>query len=185
MTGSAQLEANIVDTVATVEKVLAQFEKSLVDAGFADGAQTYVRLADTVIGQRLWAESSGMAAEARFEAVAGHARAIHAMLTPYVDAFRRLGAIGAASLLDDGGAGDGGAGGGAAGAGATDSPVDPVGAAVLAELDRAGRPLSATALRAALGIDKRALATALDQLAATGHVQRTESSGRVIVARRI
>lgn len=169
-TPAEQLEGNIVATVATAESVLAHFERSLVDAGFAEGAQSYTRLAETLIGQRLWTETSGMAAGARFEAVAAHARSIHAMLVPYVEAFHRLAAL-SAPLSGD------------ADGDASPEEGDLLGERILETLDAAGRPLSATALRAALGVPKAELATALDRLAEGGEIERRRLSGREHIRR--
>ncbi len=167
-----QLESNIVATVATAEAVLAHFEQSLVASGFAEGATSYARLADTLIGQRLWAETSGMAHDARFAAVAAHARAIHSLLLPYVQAFQRLGALGVANLLEE----DPPA--------SVDAPdVDPLDTTVLDAIERAGRPMSVTALRAAVGAPKHALVATLDRLASTGQIERRQVSGRELIRR--
>ena len=180
-TSTQELETNIVATVSTAEAVLAHFEQSLVAAGFAEGAQSYVRLADTLIGQRLWAETSGMASDARFTAVAIHARAIHAMLLPYTEAFERLAALAAPTLLGDAGT--------SASLSAPDEPVgaafdhDPLTRRALEALDAATRPLSTTALRAALGVSKTELLAALDQLFEAALIERHRTAGRELIKR--
>jgi hypothetical protein len=180
-TSTQQLETNIVATVSTAEAVLAHFEQSLLAAGFAEGAQSYVRLTDTLIGQRLWAETSGMAGDARFTAVALHARAIHALLLPYTEAFERLAALAAPRLLGD--------------ADTSESPLappeavgadfdhDPLTLRVLEALDAATRPRSTTALRAALGVTKSELLAALDRLFEAALIERHRTSGRELIKR--
>lgn len=175
MAAGQQLEANIVATVATAEAVLSHFERSLLEAGFADGAEPYRQLSETLIGQRLWAESSGTATSARFAAVGARARAIHALLLPYVEAFGRLTVLAAPSLLDDDDSGPPAA--------RADAEADPLDAAVLAALDTAGRPLSMTALRAELGVPRAELLAAVERLAAAGSVRRRTASGRELVSR--
>ncbi|MGE0228741.1 MAG: hypothetical protein AB7I38_01095 [Dehalococcoidia bacterium] len=177
-----QLTGNIRATVSTAEAVLAHFEQSLRDAGFADNAQSYTQLAETLIGQRLWAESSGTAADARFEAVAVHARAIHALLLPYVEAFYRMAALGAPSLLNESAS--------AAEAvtqhetSATPEALDdPLAPRILEALARAERPLSVTALRAELGVPKADLIGGLDRLSASGQIDRKRVAGREHVSR--
>ena len=173
MSKTEQLASNIVATVATAEAVLAHFEKSLLDAGFAEGSASYVQLADTLVGQKLWADTSGMAPGARFGAVAAHAQAIHALLLPYVDAFQRLSALALPTLLDD--------------VPASEAPAaddDPVAHGLLTAIDNAGRPLSTSALRAELRVSKAELTEAVDRLVDAGHVERRHSSGRELIARR-
>lgn len=198
MTAAQQLEGNIVATVSTAEAVLTHFERSLLDAGFAEGAESYLRLSETLIGQRLWAESSGTASGAPFRAVAARARAIHALLLPYVEAFGRLSALAAPSLLGEAEhAADSGPTP-AAPVGRTSVPsratgrvlregtapeADPVATGVLAALDAAGRPLSLTALRAALKVPRPELLAAVDRLAAAGDLERRTASGRDMVTR--
>ena len=183
MTRSTQeLETNIVATVSTAETVLAHFEQSLLAAGFADGAQSYVRLADTLIGQRLWAETSGMASDARFAAVATHARAIHALLLPYVQAFERLTALAAPTLLSGAGASSPAIPASLEAMGAV-LDHDALAQRVLKALDDAKRPVSTTALRAALGVSKRELLAALDRLFEAGEIERHATSGREQIKR--
>lgn len=201
MTKSAarQLEGSILATVSTAEAVLTHFERSLIDAGFAEGAESYTRLADTLIGQRLWAESSGTASRAPFSAVAARARAIHALLLPYVEAFGRLSVLASPSLLGGperagnaspatdpaalGTSATDPAAGRAAGEGGTGPDDDPLATAVLAALDAAGRPLSLTALRAVLKVPPPELLAAVERLAVAGRVERRTASGRELVSR--
>jgi hypothetical protein len=177
-TSTQELETNIVATVSTAEAVLAHFEQSLVAAGFGEGAQSYVRLADTLIGQRLWAETSGMASDARFTAVANHARAIHALLLPYTEAFERLAVLAAPTLLGDD-----------VSLSVPDEPVgaafehDPLTLRALEALDAATRPLSTTALRAELGVSKTELRAALDRLFEAALIERHGTSGRELIKR--
>lgn len=193
-----QLEGNIVATVSTAEAVLRHFERSLIDAGFAEGAESYTRLADTLIGQRLWAESSGTASNAPFGAVAARARAIHALLLPYVDAFGRLAVLSSPSLLAaDDRAGTASPAGTPAGPATPATPPssaasedegitpdgDAVAAAVLAAVDAAGRPLSLTALRATLDVPRPELIAAVDRLVLAGRVERRNASGRELLSR--
>lgn len=177
MTGSHadQLESGIVATVATAEAVLAHFEQSLRAAGFADGANSYAQLADTLIGQRLWSETSGMAHDARFAAVAAQARSIHSILLPYVQTFQRLAALAAPAFLADGD--------GAHHDDYSPSLDDPLAVRAITAMELAGRELSATALRATLGVPKAALSGVLDQLAADGHIERRSVSGRELIRR--
>jgi hypothetical protein len=187
MTGET-LAGNITRTVATAEAVLDHFERSLQQAGFADNAEAYRKLADTLLGQRLWVASSGEPSGARFRAVGQHARAIQSMLEPYVEAFRRLSALASDDLADpDAGDRDG------AGAG-PDSVDDPARAGggpvreaadehVLAALAHVGRPMSLTALRAALDVPRPALLAAVERLAEAGEVTRRHTGGRELIER--
>lgn len=183
MTGET-LAGNITRTVATAEAVLDHFERSLQQAGFADNAEAYRKLADTLLGQRLWVASSGEPSGARFRAVGQHARAIQSMLEPYVEAFRRLSALASDDLADpDAGDRDG--------AGADpDSVDDPARAVreapdehVLAALAQVGRPMSLTALRAALDVPRPALLAAVERLAEAGEVTRRHTGGRELIER--
>lgn len=180
-TPTERLSANIVSTVATAETVLVQFEQALVQSGFLAGAEPYTRLADTLLGQRIWVESSGVPADARFHAVGARAQTIYSMLLPYTEAFRRISALAAPSFGDerapenDGdGIGDGDV---------TATADDPLEAGILAAIDAAGRPLSSTALRAALDVPKAQLMDAVDRLVASGRAERHTTSGRVLVQR--
>lgn len=178
-TPTERLSANIVSTVATAETVLVQFEQALVQSGFLAGAEPYTRLADTLLGQRIWVESSGVPADARFHAVGARAQTIYSMLLPYTEAFRRISALAAPSFGDEralenevGGDGN-----------VTATADDPLEAGILAAIDAAGRPLSSTALRAALDIPKAQLTEAVDRLVASGRAERHTTSGRVLVQR--
>jgi len=177
-----QLAGNIVATVATAEAVLAQFRQSLVQAGFAEGALPYTRLADTIIAQRLWVESSGMAAEARFRAVGVHARALTELLQPYVEAFQRLSALAGAGLLEEAGTPDA-PGSDTPGTDAAGGAPDKAGESVLAALADAGRPLSFTAVRDAVRLPRAELTAALSRLEETGRIERTRASGRDLIRR--
>lgn len=173
-TPTERLSANIVSTVATAETVLVQFEQALVQSGFLAGAEPYTRLADTLLGQRIWVESSGVPADARFHAVGARAQTIYSMLLPYTEAFRRISALAAPSFGDERTLEQDGD---------TATADDPLEAGILAALDAAGRPLSSTALRAALDIPKAQLMEAVDRLVASGRAERHTTSGRVLVQR--
>lgn len=184
------LSGNILRTVATAEAVLDHFERSLIESGFAEGADAYRRLADTLIGQRLWVENSGQPADARFQAVGRHAQAIHAMLAPYAQAFLRLSAL-AAPARDAGrdftsalGPATGHASaavGSEADAAATAATAEGSEEVVLRALRDAGRPMSATALRAASSLPRKELLAALDRLAAADLVSRRRTGGRELI----
>ena len=167
---------NIVLTVSTAETVLAHFRQQLEQAGFADGALPYTRLVDTLIGQRLWSESSGMALEARFNAVGVHARALTELLQPYVNAFQRLSALASPGLL----AADDGA---VVGPDGTEDPLEAVANAVLGALPEAGQALSFTALRVAVQLPRQDLRVVLDRLQLAGKIERTCTSGRDLIRR--
>ena len=183
MTGET-LAGNITRTVATAEAVLDHFERSLQQAGFADNAEAYRKLADTLLGQRLWVASSGEPSGARFRAVGQHARAIQSMLEPYVEAFRRLSALASDDLgdpdepgwVEESRAGSAVDGAGPAAREAADEHV-------LAALAEAGRPMSLTALRAALDVPRPALLAAVERLAEAGEVTRRHTGGRELIER--
>ncbi|KQR16015.1 hypothetical protein [Cellulomonas sp. Leaf334] len=193
-----QLEGNIVATVSTAEAVLVHFERSLVEAGFAEGAESYTRLADTLIGQRLWAEASGTADNAPFAAVGARARAIHALMLPYVEAFGRLAVLAAPSLIGDTeSSGDLSPSADSerstrrrAGVAAPSAPAPSsapaegsVAAAVLRALDASAGPMSSTSLRASLKLSRAELLAALQSLDSAGWVERRNVSGRELVSR--
>ena len=192
MTGET-LSGNITRTVATAEAVLDHFERSLQQAGFADNAEAYRRLADTLLGQRLWVASSGEPSGARFRAVGQHARAIQSMLEPYVEAFRRLSALASDDLGEPDDAGAAGDTGGADESDESGHGEDPTGGGpvareaadghVLAALAEVGRPMSLTALRAALDVPRPALLAAVERLAEAGEVTRRHTGGRELIER--
>ena len=190
------LSGNILRTVATAEAVLDHFERSLVESGFAEGADSYRRLADTLLGQRLWVESSGQPADARFQAVGRHAQAIHALLAPYTQAFLRLSALAATDLGDvpestpsaseRHSVAVGAEAGAATGAKARTASGSPTAAhdsdeVVLRVLRDAGRPMSATALRAASSLSRKDLLATLDRLASSDLVSRRHTGGRELI----
>lgn len=92
---------NVRQTLDTAIQVLGHFEGSLTQAGFAEGAAAYRKLADTLIGQRLWSTNRGIALDQRFAEVARRARSIHDVLAPYVNTMLRLGAISQAGTGTD------------------------------------------------------------------------------------
>jgi hypothetical protein len=187
------LSGNILRTVATAEAVLDHFERSLIESGFAEGADSYRRLADTLLGQRLWVESSGQPADARFHAVGRHAQAIHAMLAPYTQAFLRLSALAAPDLghaphstsapAAEHGSVATGSETNSETRSATGTPdtVDDSDEVVLKVLRDAGRPMSATALRAASSLSRKDLLATLDRLAASDLVSRRHTGGRELI----
>lgn len=165
------LAGNVRHTLETANTVLEHFEWGLMQGGFAEGAGAYRQLADTLLGQRLWMESAGAEVPPGFRALGERALAIHALLSPYLDAMCRLGALAALSAdarspagHDDGKPAE------------EDQPV-------LAALEAAGRALSHTALRASLGWQKAQLEAALERLEAGGRVRRWKSGGRALVER--
>lgn len=180
------LTGNIVRTVATAETVLAHFEDALRRSGFAEGAEQYRQLADTLLGQRLWVASSGAPSGARFSAVGERAQSIHALLAPYVEAFRRLSALADVAdiaRLDDAldGAPDGV--GPADGTASEPAPPETGGAAgrVLDALGRSGRPLSMSALRAELHVGRSELDAAVRWLVEEQLVEVRDAGGRSMV----
>ncbi|PFG44517.1 hypothetical protein ATJ88_3242 [Isoptericola jiangsuensis] len=173
-----ELTRNIVRTVATAETILTHFEDALRRSGFAEGAEQYGQLADTLLGQRMWAASSGQPSGARFGAVGERAQAIHALLLPYVEAFRKMGALAEPALADPPPTDDA----------PQDADVAPVpqetgGAAgrVLAALERSGRPLSMTALRAELRVPRAELDAAVRWLGEEHLVEVRDAGGRQMV----
>ena len=182
MTGET-LAGNITRTVATAEAVLDHFERSLQQAGFADNAEAYRKLADTLLGQRLWVASSGEPSGARFRAVGQHARAIQSMLEPYVEAFRRLSALASDDLGDPDEAGPAGQSDEGPPGAAGPDPREAADGHVLAALAEVGRPMSLTALRAALDVPRPVLLAAVERLAEAGEVTRRHTGGRELIER--
>ena len=84
-------EENIAESLAAVEKALEHFNTSLIRSGFADGAASYQKMAEIIVGQWMWASSQGIDQHNdRFRRVAALATEIHEQLLPYVEGMRKL-----------------------------------------------------------------------------------------------
>lgn len=149
------------DSLDTALEVLRQFEASLRRAGFAEGAPAYHELAGVLLRQRLWAQANGAVADPRYADIGAHARAIHALLSPYADSMLRLSAVAADEPAP---------------VAAEPVPTGPA-AQVLRLLQEGGR-LSFTALRAQLGLDGGELQRLLGEMAAAGAISCRRASGR-------
>ena len=175
MTAGANLPAekqavldNVRKTLATAQKVLEHFEQSLLRSGFAEGSAAYRKMAETLLGQRLWTAACGASLEVEFAAVAKRAKAIHALLVPYADTMLRLSAV----------------------AGLQPAPhqpeldkhtaTTPDGSTdeVLDLLAKARRPMSMSALAAQARCDRRTLLDRIAVLEQQGRLKRGGSARR-------
>jgi IclR helix-turn-helix domain len=151
---------NVRDTLGSVGEALEHFRQSLEAGGFEDGADTYARMSDIVVGQRLWARSEEVVElEEEFERVATIATRIHALLLPYVDTMARLGSLASLDSVEG---------------------IDPGSAEgrVLAALARGGRALSVTAIKTAVGEPMSRVRAAMEELEERGLVTRMVRGGR-------
>ncbi len=151
---------NVRKTLATALQVLDHFEQSLLKAGFVEGSQAYRSLAETLLGQRLWATSRSVQLDEEFTRIAKSARSIYELLLPYSETMLKLAAI--ASLQP-------------AKAEPQAPPPPAPGAAadrVLQLLSQAQRPMSLTALCAATGLAKSEVLSRIAKLEQDGRVAR-------------
>lgn len=161
------LGQNVKATLATAVQVLEHFQQSLRKSGFVEGAESYGRMADTLIGQKMWSASRALDTDAEFATIASLARSIHEMLAPYSHSMLRISGLGPAAAVPA----------------PTAAPVDAADALRLRILNVLGatrRPVSLTALRTQCGCDRRALGAELAALEQAARVKRQEKSGRTL-----
>lgn len=164
--GEQEIVENLKRSAANALQALDHFKASLEAAGFVRSAEAYVKMADTLAGQRLWSAAKAPPdLDARFAQLAERAGEIDRILAPYVEAMRKIAALQALAAT-----------GTEAGAAA---PAEPSGEPVLAALRDAPRGLSVTALRAQLGLSTRELRQRLASLEGAGRVRAIRRGGRV------
>ena len=179
------LAANVRTTLATATQVLEHFHQSLLKSGFVEGADSYSKLAATLVGQKMWSVTSGVDTEAEFATIAALARNIHEVLAPYHRAMLHLSTLGgdrsrrsaapepAATAATSP----------ASSADAPDTlsaPLDTLRTEVLRLLAGSRHPMSVTAIRAECRCDRRVLAAALAALEQAGRVKRQDRGGRTL-----
>jgi hypothetical protein len=77
-----------------VREALEHFALSLERAGFREGAEAYTRMANVIMGQRVWAASHGLTRlDDRFREVGTLAGRIYQQLQPYVESMSKLMAL--------------------------------------------------------------------------------------------
>jgi MarR family len=150
---------NLAESLDAVEQALEHFAGSLERGGFAAGAPAYRQMAALMIGQRLWASEHRVTElDERYLRVAELALEIYGQLRPYVEVMEQL------ATLDE----------------LTKSAgVSPLGRRILDHLVQSAKPLSATALRAAVGGSRSLVTRELASLAERGLVERHVRRSRV------
>jgi hypothetical protein len=169
---------------------------SLEQAGFAAGADAYRRMADVILGQRLWAEEHDITDfDARYAEVGRLATRIFEYLSPYTQVAARLGVLAGLSTATEAGNRTDGAkpepdvGGnsqpdeaaGDTGSIHEDIDGDHLGdtaGAVLAVLREASRALPATRIGTEIGITTSSARQVLTELIAGGLVEAEKAGGR-------
>ncbi len=203
----AEMAANVRASADQAAAILEHLGRSLEAAGFARSVETYRRMADTLVGQRLWWEGRGdQATEAAFARLSAEAGRIYGVLHPYAQLMAKMAALGPAASADPAAPGDRTAA--KAGAGGRDptrrkrqrdgtavghAPVaaaaesGPEGApprdaaALIATLEQHGPKLSASRLRALVQLDRKRFDAALDQAGRGGAVRVASVGGRRVV----
>jgi hypothetical protein len=172
---------NVRKTLATTAQVLAHFEQSLLKSGFAEGSQAYRKMAEAVLGQRVWSASHRVHFDEEFAEIARRARAIHDVLSPYADAMLRLSAVvqlqrevssPVAARSSDDRAPTAVPPAAPPPRGHNEVVAEALQDRVLACLSRARRPMSLTALCSGIGCNKSELLQELEALERGGRVQR-------------
>lgn len=151
---------SVVQSLDAVETALSHFDDSLQNAGFADGAGTYMQMADVVLGQWLWVEETNQRdLEPRFVRIAELAQSVAHQLAPYVEAMQRLSAL-EGLAADRWGI----------------EPSSPTGH-VLGALAAAAEPMSLRDLGTATSVPASALRRALEDLVDAERVARVSDRG--------
>ena len=161
-------EENIAESLAAVEKALEHFNTSLIRSGFADGAASYQKMAEIIVGQWMWASSQGIDQHNdRFRRVAALAAEIHEQLLPYVEGMRKLALL--QELVPEPKP-------------EPPFPPDSRPARILEMLAAAPRPMSMTALRKEVGGSSSVLKKELAELVSDGWVRERRAGSRVLYA---
>jgi hypothetical protein len=149
-------------SLQAVSSALDHFARSLEAAGFDDGADTYSRMADVVLGQRAWAESEGVGnLKDEFRQIGALATRVRSSLEPYVDSMSRLASLSSVESWEG-------------------VEPDSTEERVLATLSRIGRPLSATAIGSAVDEPTSRVRAVLEELERSGLIKRASRGGRAL-----
>lgn len=149
-------------SLQAVSSALDHFARSLDAAGFDEGADSYARMADVVLGQRAWAESEGVGKlNEEFRQIGALAMRVRSSLEPYVDSMSRLATLSSVESW---------------------AGVEPGSAEgrVLSTLSRSGRPLSATAIGSTVDEPTSRVRAVLEELERRGLVKRASRGGRAL-----
>lgn len=150
---------NLESSLNAVETALEHLNNALVRGGFEAGAANYRKMADIIVGQRIWATENGVSEfDPRFRRVAELAERINDQLSPYCFVMERLGALG--PMTDEA------------------APKSPLEANIIGVLRQASSPMSTTAIRGAVGAATKAVKLALQALVQDGVIRQTGSSSR-------
>lgn len=151
-----------VQSLDAVEQALSHLLSSLKAGGFAEGAQTYHRMADVIVAQFMWmSHHRGVTAVEAYRQVIGLAIEVHALLEPYVATMSRLGAL--AELLEP------------------DRPdSESLSGRILAALAAEGRPQSITGIRKRVDASSSDVRRELGSLIESDHVENVKSGSRTL-----
>ena len=153
-------DGNIEASLDAVSRALDHFAESLERGGFAAGAETYGKMAEVIVGQWLWAETSNATWLApRFARVAQLAGRVDDQLRPYVEAMGRIRAL--EGMIAE----------------SASHPASEIGRAIIGTLSQAARPLTVAELRAAIGASTSAVRRELRDLVAGDVIEQVD--GRV------
>ncbi len=163
-----ELDKNVHNTVGKAIQILETLEKSLKEAGYDLNLETYQKMADILVEQYHWHENHGNKDLKEFSELTLHAHRIYELLHPYSDIMYRLSRIGEASTEIK-----------TKGISITVLPPELV--MVLNLLSSCKSPMSFTALRSALAIDRKDLKNRLENLEREGLVILKDVGGREMV----
>ena len=166
-------------TTAAVD-ALEQFRLSLVRARFAESAEVYRSMCDTLLGQRIWTlDKDDDQVERNFQRLREEAAEIRALLEPYLKSFEKLEQVPVDTELED-------------------IEVSPPASRSVDEREPRGRPgaeslviealskgrrntLSMTRLRTSLGMPRKELEALLSDLSARQRIAIETSGSRKMI----
>lgn len=156
------LAANVARNLRTANEVLRHLEKSLVQAGFVAGADSYVAMTNTLLGQRLWSvELENPDIEQGFAELAATASKVHMTLLPYVKIMGKLSAVAEPKRSLEG-------------------VLNPEEAEVLAAIQRHRNGMSITRLQSETGVKGKPLAEILARLQEENLIERYKAGARLL-----
>lgn len=155
------LAANVARNLRTANEVLRHLEQSLVRAGFVAGADSYVAMSNTLLGQRLWSvELENPDIEQGFAELAATASKVHKTLLPYVKIMRKLSAVAEPKRSPE-------------------TPLNPEEAEVLAAIQRHRNGTSITRLQSETGVKRKPLVQILARLQEENLIERFRTGARL------
>ena len=150
---------NLAQSLDAVETALTHMADQLARGGFEAGAATYTEMANVILGQRLWAQSNNIADfDGRFDKVARLASDIYEQLHPYCSAMQKLRAL--------------------PGLAVEEQFLDQTDCKIVAVLEDAGKPLTATAVAGATGCPSAETRRRLAALSERDVIERLGSPSR-------